>query len=246
MLASRAPLFEHLIELRWRLQVVLITFFASTFISFFGSNLLFRLLVWPYQRALPQTHAPHLIYTAPQEYFFVQLKLAAFSGFVLTFPALAFHLYRFVAPGLYKHERRTLVPFLLMGPVLFSLGSLLVYFVVMPTCLHFFWAMGQKSGVPIELMPRISEYLDLIINFILAFGLCFQLPLILFLLYLFKFITLQTLRRGRRYAIVIAFIVAAILTPPDVLSQVMLGIPLVFVYELAILAIALHQRTRKV
>jgi sec-independent protein translocase protein TatC len=151
----------------------------------------------------------------------------------------------FVAPGLYKHERNAFLPFLIATPILFLIGSALVYFLVMPLALHFFMSMQQTGGegrTAIQLLPRVSEYLSLIMSLVLAFGICFQLPVLLILLAKTRIIDSAKLRRGRRYAIVIAFAVAAVLTPPDLLSQISLGIPTILLYELSILAVVFVER----
>jgi sec-independent protein translocase protein TatC len=178
-----------------------------------------------------------LIYTAPQEFFFTQVKVAMFGGLVLAFPMIASQIYKFVAPGLYKHERMAFLPFLIASPLLFLLGGALVYFFFTPMVMWFFLAMqqtGVDGEVQISLLPKVSEYLSLIMTLIFAFGLVFQLPVVTSLMAKVGLVTAQGLRDKRKYAIVIAFVVAAVLTPPDPASQIGLAIPAILLYEISI------------
>ncbi|HWD11956.1 twin-arginine translocase subunit TatC [Pseudochrobactrum sp. sp1633] len=238
---SAAPLLEHLIELRRRLIWSIVAFFLAFVLCFAFAKHLFNLLVLPYQWALDWAGMDRskaaLIYTAPQEFFFTQVKVAMFGGLVLAFPMIAAQLYKFVAPGLYKHERMAFLPFLIASPLLFLLGGALVYFFFTPMVMWFFLAMqqsGMDGEVQISLLPKVSEYLSLIMTLIFAFGLVFQLPVVTSLMAKVGLVTAQGLRDKRKYAIVIAFVVAAVLTPPDPASQIGLAIPAILLYEISI------------
>lgn len=238
---SSAPLLEHLIELRRRLIWAIVAFFVAFILCFAFARQLFNLLVLPYQWAIDwagmDREKAELIYTAPQEFFFTQVKVAMFGGLVLAFPVIASQIYKFVAPGLYKHERMAFLPFLIAAPLLFLVGGALVYFFFTPMVMWFFLAMQQTGGggeVQISLLPKVSEYLSLIMTLIVAFGLVFQLPVVTSLMTKAGLITSQGLKDKRKYAIVIAFVVAAVLTPPDPASQIGLAIPAILLYEISI------------
>jgi sec-independent protein translocase protein TatC len=238
---SSAPLLEHLIELRRRLIWSIVAFFLAFILCFAFAKHLFNMLVLPYQWALDWAGMDRskaaLIYTAPQEFFFTQVKVAMFGGLVLAFPMIASQIYKFVAPGLYKHERMAFLPFLIASPLLFLLGGALVYFFFTPMVMWFFLAMqqtGVDGEVQISLLPKVSEYLSLIMTLIFAFGLVFQLPVVTSLMAKVGLVTAQGLRDKRKYAIVIAFVVAAVLTPPDPASQIGLAIPAILLYEISI------------
>jgi sec-independent protein translocase protein TatC len=245
--ATQAPLMDHLIELRSRLIKSLLALLVAFIVCFYFATTIFNILIWPYEWAVGDATQVRLIYTAPQEYFFTQLKIALWGGAFIAFPIIASQIYMFVAPGLYRNERQAFLPFLVATPFLFLAGAGLVYFFILPMALAFFASFQQTdgaSGAIIELLPKVSEYLDLIMTLTFAFGLCFQLPILLTLLIKVGLLSTESLRKKRRWAIVAGFAIAAVLTPPDPFSQIGLALPLIGLYEVSIWAGRMIEKKR--
>jgi sec-independent protein translocase protein TatC len=243
---SEAPLLDHLIELRKRLiysTAAIAIFFIGCFVF---AEQIYNVLLVPFIWAAGGPEQVKMIYTAPQERFFTNINVARFGAIFLAFPIVAGQIYAFVAPGLYRKERRAFVPYLVATPIFFVLGALLVYFVVSPMALHFFLGMQQTAPgqVQIEMVTRVSEYLGFIMTLIIAFGICFQLPVILTLLARIELVNVQQLKKGRRYAVVIIVAIAALLSPPDPFSQLGLATPMYALYELSILSVRWVERDR--
>lgn len=274
--ASRAPLMEHLLELRSRLITMILAFGAAFILCFAFSQQIYIFLVHPFEMAsrlyeaqrhaggkggpfdlilvllgLKSVAASHanaaLISTAAMEFFFVKMKMAMFGAVALSFPIIAREVYAFIAPGLYKRERRAFLPFLIAAPVLFLIGAALVYFIILPMVLWF--SLNQQilgeGGVVVQLMPKVSEYLDLVTALILSFGLCFQLPVVITLVGLAGLVSSTQLSEFRRYAILAISIVAAIITPPDPISMLMLMLPIILLYEVSIICVRILEWQRK-
>jgi sec-independent protein translocase protein TatC len=241
---SRAPLMEHLIELRKRLIWSFLALGVAFGICFYFASYIIAFLAQPLAEAFGHNQG-RLIYTKLYEAFFVQVKVAVFAAFFLAFPIIANQLWAFVAPGLYAKEKRAFLPFVIATPILFTMGGALAYYMVMPAAFHFFLKFeGDIGGIKQEALPAIGDYLSLVMQFIMAFGIAFLLPILLMLMERAGLVTRTQLKRGRRYAILIAFVVAALATPPDVISQCMLAIPLIMLYEISLVAIWFTERRR--
>ncbi len=245
--ASRAPLMDHLIELRQRLIWSLLAFVGAFVVCYFFAEHIYAFLTHPLAAAFEGQSGRRMIFTALYETFFTYLKVAAFGALCISFPIIASQIWLFVAPGLYRSERKAFLPFLVATPVLFTAGAALVYYGLMPVAIQFFLGFESPGGagsLPIQLEAKVSDYLDLVMSLIFAFGLSFQLPVLLTLMGRVGLVSSDFLKRNRRYSIVFAFVVAAVLTPPDVLSQVSLAVPLIALYEASIWSVWLIEKRR--
>ncbi len=246
MAASEAPLLEHLAELRRRLIFSIIAVVVLFVGFFFVSEQIFLFLLSPFERAVGSIEGVRLIYTAPQEFFFTKLSVALFAALFAAFPVIASQIYAFVAPGLYKNERKAFLPYLLATPILFVIGAAVMFYGVLPLALSFFLSQETSAadGATIEMLPRVSEYLKLIMTLLFAFGICFQLPIILTLLATIELVDSKKLKSWRKYAIVAILFVAAFLTPPDPISQLGLALPMLLLYEVSIFSVKIVERRR--
>ncbi len=243
---SKAPLLDHLIELRTRLIRSVIVILVLFVASYFFADHIYAFLVKPLAQIYTRQGA-RLIFTALHEVFFTYVKVALFAALFLSFPFIAIQLWKFVAPGLYKNEKRAFLPFLVLTPVLFFAGAALVYYLIFPLAWKFFLSFetpGVDGSLPIQLEAKVNEYLSLVMKLIFAFGISFQLPLLLTLMARVGMTSSKGLAEKRKYAIVAAFIAAAVLTPPDPISQISLAIPIILLYEASIIAVRMVERRR--
>ena len=245
--SSKMPLIEHLIELRNRLLWSIGALVVGFVLCYLVAEEMYRFLVQPLADLMEGQPGRRMIYTALHEAFFTQLKVAFFGSVCLTFPIVAGQLWAFVAPGLYKKERRAFLPFLLATPILFVMGAALVYYLIFPLAWQFFMSFetaGAEGTLAIVMEPKVNEYLSLVMKLIFAFGLSFQLPVVLMLMARAGMVTSKGLAEKRKYAVVLTFATAALLTPPDIISQIGLGIPILLLYEISILGTKLVEKKR--
>jgi sec-independent protein translocase protein TatC len=246
--STKAPLLEHLVELRNRLIYSLWAFFAAFLVCFYFSQGIYVFLTQPLADALAGQTDRRMIFTALYEAFFTQVKVAMWGALCLAFPFMATQLWRFIAPGLYRQERKAFLPFLLATPFMFILGAAFVYYLMLPRAIRFFLGYeshGDNGTIPIELQARVGEYLDFVTTLIFAFGFCFELPVLLALLGSVGIVTSKGLASVRRYSMVGVFVIAAVVTPPDVFSQLSLALPLIALYEVSILVVRMIERKRQ-
>lgn len=247
---SKMPLLDHLIELRQRMLIAFVGFILAFFVCYGFSNHIFNFLVQPLTDLAPLTsdgRKMRIIFTALHEAFFTQIKVGFFGALCIAFPLISVQLWQFVAPGLYKNEKKAFLPFLIATPALFMLGAATVYYVVIPLAWQFFLGFQQPGGegvLPIELEPKMNEYLSLVMRLIFAFGLSFQLPVLLTLLARVGIVSSKGLAEKRKYAIVGVFAAAAVLTPPDVITQIGLAIPILLLYEISIVCARMVEKRR--
>ena len=241
---------SHLVELRKRLINSFIFLFIFFIGSYFFSEHLYGFLVEPYAKAVKESGIERrLIFTALQETFLTYLKVSFFAAFFVTCPYILIQIWKFIAPGLYKHEKKAIVPYLILTPILFFLGGMLVYYLIMPLAIKFFLSFestGVSTGLPIQLEAKVNEYLSLVMKLIFAFGISFQLPVVLSLLARVGIVNAKFLKERRKYVVVMIFAAAAILTPPDPITQIGLAIPLLILYELSIFSVNIIEKKNNI
>ncbi|WP_417517285.1 twin-arginine translocase subunit TatC [Minwuia sp.] len=244
---AKAPLIAHLVELRNRLLYAVVAIIVAFIFCFYFAEGIYAFLMKPLVDVVGEDQGRRMIFTALHEAFFTYIKVAFWAAFMLAFPIIASQIYMFVAPGLYQNEKSAFVPFLVATPILFLLGAAMVYYMVMPFAWEFFLSFEAPSGdesLAIQLEPKVGEYLSLVMKLLFAFGLCFQLPVLLTLLAKVGIASAQGMREKRKYAIVAVFVVAAIITPPDPISQITLAIPIILLYEISIWCAVYVERQR--
>jgi sec-independent protein translocase protein TatC len=245
---TKMPLLEHLVELRTRLLRSAAAVIVLFFICYYFAPTIYDFLVQPLADSYSDVGRDgRLIFTALHEAFFTYIKVAFFAAIFLAFPFISIQLWMFVAPGLYKHEKKALAPFLVATPILFFMGGALVYYFIFPMAWNFFLSFESAGGagaLPIQLEAKVDQYLSLVMRLIFAFGLCFELPVIMTLLARVGMVSAKGMREKRKYAIVMAFVAAAILTPPDVISQIGLAVPTILLYEISIIAVGMIEKNR--
>ena len=237
---------SHLTELRKRLINSFIFLFIFFVICYLFAEHIYGFLVDPFARAVKEDGSDRrLIFTALQETFLTYLKVSFFTAFFVTCPFILMQIWKFIAPGLYKHEKVAILPYLILTPILFFLGGMLVYYLIMPLAIKFFLSFestGLSTNLPIQLEAKVNEYLSLVMRLILAFGISFQLPVFLTLLAKVGFIDSEYLKTRRKYVVIIIFSMAAILTPPDPITQIGLALPLLLLYEISIFTVKFVQK----
>jgi sec-independent protein translocase protein TatC len=252
--STRAPLLEHLAELRDRLLWSIGSIVVGFAVCFVFAEQIYSWLLVPYERAVLAVKGPAglkdmgLIFTAPLEFFIVKIKLALFGGICISFPMLAYQLYRFIAPGLYSHEKKAFTPFLIVAPILFTIGAAMAYYLVMPMLMQFSLRQelpaGASGDVAVSYLGRVADYTGTMTMLILGFGFCFQLPVVMALIGRAGLVSSKQMMEGARYAIVAIFAIAAVVTPPDIFSQIALGLPMCLLYFIGVWVVRLGEKQR--
>ncbi|MDE0812034.1 MAG: twin-arginine translocase subunit TatC [Alphaproteobacteria bacterium] len=244
---DKMPLLEHLVELRQRLLYSFFGMIVAFFLCYSVAGHIYNFLVQPLADATEGQAGRRMIFTALHEAFFTQIKVAFFAAMCVSFPIMAAQAWGFISPGLYKNEKSVFLPFLIATPVLFTVGAAMVYYLVIPLAWRFFLSfetVGGDGNLPMELEPKVDQYLALVMRLIFAFGVCFELPVLIVLLAKIGIVSAAGLRAKRKYAVLIAFVGAAVLTPPDVISQILLAVPVILLYEISILCAVFIEKRR--